>query len=675
MSVSHAPVEGPAPAKGPPPAAAETAKAGPSFIAWTALTLMTVSAVASLRPAPTMAVYGLACVFLYLLPAVVFLIPTALVSAELASGWSGGVYRWVSEGVSPRMGFTAAWHQYAMTLFYYPSLLSFVAATLAYVIAPDLASSGVWTAVVIISVYWAGVLLSLRGGIGVVAKLASSGVLIGTMIPGVLLVGLGIAYLLQGNPSAAPMTASHLLPEWTGIASIVLIVSNFAAYAGMEMNAVHVNELRKPSKEFPKAIFIAALLVLLILVLPPLAISWVVPAENVSLTAGVMQAFDAVLAHFGMQWLTPVIGLAIVAATLAGFLTWLSGPSKSLLLVGREGGYLPPYFQKTNDAGVQVNILVSQGILTTGLALLFAFVPAVSNAYWIFMTITTSVYLLMYLSLFAAAFNLRKRQPDHPRGYRAPALPLLCAVGFVSSVAAIAISFVPPSQLGAMSTGVYVAAVGGGLLLLGLVVPVLFLWRRKPSWRAAGAGAPEPVTVTVPEAVAPEPATVTIPEAGPAAVPVVVSTSAVEPAPSPTPPPRRRRGLYWVTAGVLVVLLAVMLGTFRYHRSNTEAEAKAQQLVTAFQQAGLPTPHSTDQIVRVLGNDGGAVCATADSKLVQAYWKLRLGVGGEFGYRPVIVDKETVQGLRLVVQTYCPDKLTDVQTFLDNLNYDNVINK
>ena len=65
-----------------------------------------------------------------------------LVSAELASGWNGGIYRWVTEGISPRMDFTAAWHQYAMTLFYYPSLLSFVAATLAYVIAPDLAASG-----------------------------------------------------------------------------------------------------------------------------------------------------------------------------------------------------------------------------------------------------------------------------------------------------------------------------------------------------------------------------------------------------------------------------------------------------------------------------------------------------------------------------------------------------
>jgi len=317
----------------------------------------------------------------------------------------------------------------------------------------------------------------------VIAKLASSGVLVGTLIPGALLVLLGIVYLLQGNPSAAPMDADALLPAWTGIASIVLIVSNFGAYSGMEMNAVHVNELKDPAKQFPRAMFVAVILVLVILILPPLAISWVVPAQEVSLTAGVMQAFAVILGHFGLQWLVPIVGLAIVIASLAGFMTWLSGPSKSLLLVAKDGGYLPPYFQRTNKAGVQQNILVVQGWVTTLLALLFALVPAVSNAYWIFMTITTSVYLLLYLWLFVAAYRLRKIAPDHPRGYRAPALPLLCAVGLISSVAAIAISFIPPSQFGNGNAVSFVAVVGGGILVLGLIIPLVLVKARKPSWK------------------------------------------------------------------------------------------------------------------------------------------------------------------------------------------------
>src|SRR5262245_24067561 len=107
-----------------------------TYISWVALALMTTSSVASLRPSPTMAVYGLACIFLYLVPAIVFLLPTALVSAELASGWNGGVYNWVAEGISPKAGFFAVWCQFAMTIFYYPSLLAYVASTLAYVFNP-----------------------------------------------------------------------------------------------------------------------------------------------------------------------------------------------------------------------------------------------------------------------------------------------------------------------------------------------------------------------------------------------------------------------------------------------------------------------------------------------------------------------------------------------------------
>src|SRR6478735_6872868 len=165
-----------------------------------ALAMMTTSSVASLRAAPTMAVYGLACVFLYIVPAIVFLIPTSLVSAELASGWDGGVYNWVARGISKPMGFLAVWCQFAMTIFYYPSLLGFVASTLAYVINPALASNGVWTALVIVVVYWSAVWVSSRGTKGV-SGLASAGLIIGTLIPGVVLVTLGAVFLGQGNPS------------------------------------------------------------------------------------------------------------------------------------------------------------------------------------------------------------------------------------------------------------------------------------------------------------------------------------------------------------------------------------------------------------------------------------------------------------------------------------------
>ena len=458
MSAADVPAGG----AGSIPAARTRAKTS-QWISWVALAMMTTSSVASLRAAPTMAVYGLACVFLYLLPALVFLLPTSLVSAELASGWEGGIYKWVSEGISKPMGFLAVWCQFAMTIFYYPSLLGFVASTLAYVFNPELASSGVWTACVIIVVYWSGVWVSARGTKGV-AGLASGGLIIGTLVPGVVLVLLGMVFLGQGNESAAPMTTDNLLPAWAGLSSLVLIVNNFLSYSGMEMNAVHVSSLKNPGKEFPKSMFLAMGLVLAIFILPALAISWIVPAEELSLTAGVMQAFDAVFANFGWQWLTPIVGIMLVTASLGGMLTWLAGPSKGLLLISRQEGYLPPFLQRLNKNGVQQNILVVQGAITTVIGLAYALIPDVSSAYWIFSVITTQVYLIMYLLMFVAAIQLRRKHPDHPRGYRAPMLIGMCGVGFAASLAALLVGFIPPSQFASGSGGIYFLIVGGGAL-------------------------------------------------------------------------------------------------------------------------------------------------------------------------------------------------------------------
>ena len=78
-------------------------------------------------------------------------------------------------------------------------------------------------------------------------------------------------------------------------------------------------------------------------------------------------------------------------------------------------------------------------------------------------------------------------------------------------------------------------------------------------------------------------------------------------------------------------------------------------------------------VARVLGDDGGIVCETAGSELLEGYWKLRLGVGGEYYFRPVKVDRRTLEGLLHVVEVYCPDKLPEVEDFVDDLNFDDVI--
>src|SRR6516165_538386 len=471
----------------PRPAPAARPASRRRLISWTALALLTVGSVGYLGSAPALSVYGLASVFLYVLPAFVFLVPVSLVAAELASGWPGGVYNWVREGISAPMGLLAVWCQFAQTIFYYPALLAYVASTLAYVFDPGLASNGVYNAIVIIVLFWGGVLVVSRGQ-ALVARLGSGGTLLGTLIPAAILVALGIAYLVQGNHPAAPMTARHLLPAWTGLGSIVLVVNSFFTYAGVEVNAVHVDELRNPAREYPKSIFVAMALVLAVFIGPTLAIAWVIPSAQISFTAGVMQAFQSLFSHFGVSFGVPLIAIALAVGALAGMLSWLDGPSEGLLRIGREQGFLPPYFQKVDRHGIEFRILAAQGTVITVIALLYAFIPSVSHAYWIFAAMATQVYLIMYVLMFIAAIKLRRSQPDHPRGYRAPALGLLCLLGAVSSVAALVIGFIPPAQFGHLNPLTYAALILTGILAIGIVPPLLMDRLRKPGWKADSGG-------------------------------------------------------------------------------------------------------------------------------------------------------------------------------------------
>jgi amino acid transporter len=289
------------------------------------------------------------------------------------------------------------------------------------------------------------------------------------------------------------MTTSHLLPAWTGLGSIVLIVNSFFTYAGVEVNAVHVDELRNPGRDYPKSIFLAIVLVLAVFILPTLAISWVIPAHQISFTVGLMQAFDRLLAHFGIGFAVPLIAIALALGALAGLLSWLDGPSEGLLRIGREQGFLPPFFQRVNGKGIEVRILAAQGTVITLIALLYAFIPSVSHAYWIFAAMATQVYLIMYVLMFIAAMRLRRAQPDHPRGYRAPALGLLCVLGVLSSVAALVIGFIPPAQFGHSNPLIYGAVILAGILAIGIAPPLLLDRLRKPEWKAPSGGpAPQP---------------------------------------------------------------------------------------------------------------------------------------------------------------------------------------
>ncbi len=128
-----------------------------------------------------------------------------------------------------------------------------------------------------------------------------------------------------------------------------------------------------------------------------------------------------------------------------------------------------------------------------------------------------------------------------------------------------------------------------------------------------------------------------------------------------------RTVLYVIVAVAVVALIVAGLLVYSSAKSTRQAEAKADQLTAELQKAGARTP-SRDQIVRVLGEDGGAVCANPNQALTRATLLSMLanGAGGP-GTRPVIADSRLLQGELLIIKVYCPDKLGSFQQLVSNL--------
>ncbi|MCR2818210.1 amino acid permease [Microbacterium sp. zg.Y1090] len=455
-------------------------KAVTAFLGVGQLAMLTLVVVASLRSLPAMAVYGLGSVTLYIIPAIFFLIPTALVAAELATGWKGGVYVWVREAFGNRWGFTAVWLQWIQNVVWYPTQIAFIAAALAFVfLDPSLANSGLYTAIIILALYWGSTLITLRGG-NLFAKLGSWGGILGTLLPAVLLIVFGFIWLGTGEKSETSLEPSAIIPPFTGIASIVLIVSNVLAYAGMEVNAVHVNQMKDPGRGYPRSVLLASILILLVFILPTLAISIAVPEKDLGLTNGIMLAFQAYFDKWDLGWATAVVSALIAAGALASVITWIAGPSKGLLAAA-ETGLLPPALQKRNKAGVQSGILMLQGTIVTILAAIFVIVPNVSAAFVALIDMAAALYLIMYMLMFAAAIVLRRKEPNVKRTYRVPAMNLVAGVGFVACLLAFVLAFVPPDGFTAFPVAAYPWIVGLVIVVLG-GPPLVFYALRKPSW-------------------------------------------------------------------------------------------------------------------------------------------------------------------------------------------------
>ena len=227
--------------------------------------------------------------------------------------------------------------------------------------------------------------------------------------------------------------------------------------------------------------FFSVLLILFTMILGSLAIAFVLPKEKISLVDGVMRAFDNFFQAYHLSFLMPVLVCLLLLGSLGSMINWIISPAKGLLMAAHHD-FLPKSMCKINKHGVASRILILQAVLVTCLCSGFLLFPSVNAIYWLFTDLSTELYIMMYVLMFIAAWNLKRKFADVKRPFAIPGgkvgYYLTCILGLLGCTLTLIVGFIPPEQsmdVGGASHFRMVFSLG----ILIMLTPAFLLYLRK----------------------------------------------------------------------------------------------------------------------------------------------------------------------------------------------------
>jgi amino acid transporter len=454
------------------------------------LALVLIAAMDSIRNLPTTATFGWSAIFFYAIAVLTYLVPVALCSAELATTVGGGMYRWVREAFGSRWGFLAVWCDWSNNIAWFPTVMVFLATTAAYVINPNLSQNKAFLVPVMLVIFWGVTLSSLLGSLKS-ARWTGIGVVIGTAIPTLVIIALGLWWVGSGNPSQIPYHGTAIVPAWHGLASLVYAAGIVVAFAGMEIGGFYSHVTRNVKRSYPRAVLVSAATVASLSILGSVAIAMVVPSKQIELAGGIMQAVSIFFAKLGVGSLIKPFGVLVIIGVLCGLASWSMGPAEGMRRVAGDG-HLSPWWGRTNRRGAPTMVLLLQAILGSAVALAMVFVNNINTYYWILTALVAQTLLIMYFLMYISVVRLRVTKPDAPRPFKipggTPGLALVVGAGLAGAVFTFFLGFVPATHLSTSGTIAYVAVMVVGM---GVNIATPFLLHRGASLKTDAQADPQ----------------------------------------------------------------------------------------------------------------------------------------------------------------------------------------
>jgi amino acid transporter len=411
------------------------------------LVLLFVVAITNLNVVPVVAANGPFTLWLWLLALLLFFWPQGIAVLELSRRHpeEGGVYVWTKAAFGDFHGFLSGWCYWTNNVFYVPTVILYLVGVVVYVFGPEAAARAddrLFAFAVSMILLWLLVWLNVRGlGVG---KWVNNAGGIGTAVASLALIGLAVSRLTSHGSALAmgdflPATIDFRLVSSFGVICFALV--------GLELASVMGDEIRDPDRDLPPAVRWGGVLSGFLYVGTSLAVLLAVPADEVGVIQGVLQAIQRMAGEVGVALLVAPIA-AVLSVSIAGIASaWLSGSARVPFVIGLHR-FLPSALGRVHPRfGTPWVALVVHALLSTAFLGLSFLGASVREAYVTLLDLAVVLQLVPYLYLHAALLRYSAKDAEAPRRYSKKTLRLAGLAGFFSTAVGMVVAFVPSRQI------------------------------------------------------------------------------------------------------------------------------------------------------------------------------------------------------------------------------------
>jgi basic amino acid/polyamine antiporter, APA family len=193
----------------------------------------------------------------------------------------------------------------------------------------------------------------------------------------------------------------------------------FFAYIGFDAVSTQAEEAKNPQKSVPFGIIVSLLVCTVLYILVVVVLTGMVPSNMLDTKAAVSEAFS----QNNMKWAKGIILIAALSGLTSVLLVMLLGSARVLMAMARDG-LLPPLFSDIHPTFKTP----AKGTAIVGIcvALLAGFMPLEA-----LLEMTNIGTLFAFGIVCAAVIVMRKINPDAPRPFRCPLVPVVPGLGML----------------------------------------------------------------------------------------------------------------------------------------------------------------------------------------------------------------------------------------------------